>query len=111
MPDGPTEGARFFSEEPSQPARRVDVGGGGGEQSSERRSFLVRSRRGGGGFFRARPTYESRKSDDAEMGQISQEKGSSITQGAGVCSSPSRDRDDRLDGPKKPEAQSVPLGL
>ena len=106
MPDGPTEGARFFSEEPSQPARRVD---GGGEQSSERRSFLVRSRRGGGGFFRARPTYESRKSDDAEMGQISQEKGSSITQGAGACSSPSRD--DRLDGPKKPEAQSVPLGL
>ena len=81
MPDGRTDGAHFFSEEPSQPARRVDGGDGGGEQSSERRSFLVRCRRRG--FFRARPTYESRKSDDAEMGQISQEKGSSITQGDG----------------------------
>ena len=69
-----------------------------------RSSFVL----GGGGFFRARPTYESRKSDDAEMGQISQEKGSSITQGAGAGVYLSPSQDDRLDGPKKPE---IPLGL
>ena len=72
MPDGrmvPTFLVRIPDQPVSQPARRVD---GDGEQSSERRRLVVRSERRG--LFRARPTYESRKSGDAEMGKLVMKK-------------------------------------